>query len=140
MIEGLRVTVLGDELRRLLEQRVNEHRQRAEWWRREQARTPEEQTEEEPLLPGQMCANEALRHDWQAEVLGFIRDHTDSGEVYRLGQEDLVFAELLPEKPGWMQQEDYEERTNVGFQLERLTKNVGMLMPLGGEWRATEDA
>ena len=74
--------------------------------------------------------------------LGFIRDHTDSAESYRLAEEDLGFAELLPEKPAWIQQEEYEERTSVGFQLERLTKSVGTFMPnaLAGGWHAEEDA
>jgi hypothetical protein len=40
----------------------------------------------------------------------------------RLGEADLAFGELLPPKPGWLEQEEYEERTNVGFQLERLAK------------------
>jgi hypothetical protein len=141
MIDGLRLTIPGDELRRLLEERVHDHQRRAEWWKREEARTPEQQTEEEPLLPDRMCANEAERHEWRAEVLRFIRDHTDCAESYRLGEEDLAFAELLPEKPGWMQQEEYEERTTVGFQLERLTKSVGTFMPnaLPG-WHAGEHA
>jgi hypothetical protein len=39
------------------------------------------------------------------------------------------FGELLPEKPTWMEQQDYEERTSVGFHLERLTKGIGDLMP-----------
>ncbi|MGH7947359.1 MAG: hypothetical protein ACREF9_20490 [Opitutaceae bacterium] len=76
-----------------------------------------------------MCENEAERHEWRAEVLAFIRDHVDSTEVYRLGESDLAFGELLPEKPGWMEQEEYEERTGVAFHLERLTKRVGELMP-----------
>ena len=38
---------------------------------------------------------------------------------------DLEFGELLPSKPGSIEQEDYEERTAVGFQLERLTKRLG---------------
>ena len=50
-------------------------------------------------------------------------------EAYRLGEQDLVFGELLPEKPGWIEQQEYEERTSVGFHLERLTKNVGGLVP-----------
>jgi hypothetical protein len=32
------------------------------------------------------------------------------------------FGELLPEKPGWLEEEEYEERTGVGFHLERLTR------------------
>lgn len=129
MIDGLKLTMTGEELRRLLEQRIEGHVQCAERWKREQARTPDEQTEDEPLLPDHMCANEAERHEWRAEVLGFIRDHIESGEVYRLGDADLAFTELLPEKPGWLEQQEYEERTSVGFHLGRLTKHMGELAP-----------
>src|SRR5206468_2877663 len=85
---------------------VNEHRRRADWWKAEEARTPEEQTEDSPLLPDHMCANEAERHEWRADVLGFIRDHIEPAEAYRLGEADLAFGELLPEKPEWMEQEE----------------------------------
>ena len=128
-IDGLKLTMPGEEVRRLLEQRMDDHERRAQRWKREEARTPEEQTEDEPLLPDEMCANEAERHTWRADVLGFIRDHIESAEVYRLGEADLAFAELLPEKPHWMEQEEYEERTSIGFHLGRLTKSVGALMP-----------
>jgi hypothetical protein len=130
MIQGLKLTVTGEELRTLLQQRIEDHLERARRWKREEARTPEEQTEEEPLLPSHMCANEAERHEWRAEVLEFIRDHVDAGEVYRLGEADLVFSELLPDKPGWLEEEDYEERTSVGFHLGRLTRTVGELRPM----------
>ena len=129
MIEGLMLTIPGEELRRLLEQRVVDHHRRADWWKREQARAPEEQTEEQPLLPEQICETESERHEWRAAVLGFIRDHIDSAEVYRLSEADLEFGELLPETPGSIEQEEYEERTRVGFQLERLSKNVGQILP-----------
>jgi hypothetical protein len=125
MIDGLRLTLTGAEVRTLLEKRIQAHARRAEWWRHEQARTPEEQTEEEPLLPEHTCENEADRHDWRASVLGFIRDHIEFTEVYRLGEADLEFGELLPAKPGWLEQEEYEERTSVGFHLGRLTKKNG---------------
>ena len=120
----------GEELRTLLEQRIYAHQRRAEWWKHEQTRTPEQQTEEVPLLPEGMCKNEEERHEWRAAVLGFIRDHVDAGTVYRLGEADLSFGELLPAKPGWLEQEEYEERTSVGFQLERLTKRMGERTPL----------
>jgi hypothetical protein len=76
-----------------------------------------------------MCENEAQRHEWRAAVLGFIRDRIECAEVYRLGEADLLFGELLPEKPGWLEQEEYEERTSVGFHLGRLAKTVGEVMP-----------
>jgi len=127
-IDGLRVTISGEDLRKLLEQRIQEHRRRADW-KCEQARTPEQQTEDEPLLPEHMCANEAERHEWRVDVLAFIRDHIDSAELYRLGEADLAFGELLPEKPDWLEQQEFEERTSVGFHLERLAKRMGELMP-----------
>jgi hypothetical protein len=91
---------------------------------REQARTPEEQTEDEPLMPEHICENEAERHEWRVTVLEFIRDRIESAEVYRLGEADLRFGELLPEKPAWLEQEEYEERTSVGFHPERLSKKL----------------
>jgi hypothetical protein len=81
------------------------------------------------LLPDHICENSADRHGWRAYVLGFIREHIDSSEVYRLGEADLTFGELLPEKPGWLEQEEYEERTGVAFHLERLTKRIGEVLP-----------
>ena len=127
MIEGLMLTIPGEELRRLLEQRADDHPRRADWWKREQVRAPEEQTEDQPLLPEHMCENEAERHEWRAAVLRFIRDRIEPAEVYRLGEADLAFGELLPEKPGSVEQEEYEERTRVGFHLEQLTRRAGEL-------------
>lgn len=127
MIDGLKLTFSGEELRTLLEDRIADHNGAADHWPREQARTPESETEDAPLLPEHMCECEEERHVWRAEVLEFIRDHVDPQEAYRLSAADLEFGELLPSKPRWMEQEDYEERTAVGFQLERLTKRLGEL-------------
>src|SRR4029078_7660179 len=44
MIDGLKVTVTGEELQKLLERRAEVHRQRAERWQHESERTPEQQT------------------------------------------------------------------------------------------------
>ena len=59
MIDGLRLTISGEELRRLFEHRIEHHERCVKHWKREQARTPEEQTEDEPLLPEQICGHEA---------------------------------------------------------------------------------
>ncbi|MGH7484499.1 MAG: hypothetical protein ACREMY_02700, partial [bacterium] len=83
MVNGLQLTIPGEEVRRLLEQRMEAHRQRADWWKREQARTPDEQTEEQPLLPEHICENEAERHEWRAAVLEFILDRIEFAETYR---------------------------------------------------------
>jgi hypothetical protein len=123
-IEGLKLTFQGEELRTLLEERRQAHEAQAARWRHELTRGPEGQTEAEPLLPDQMCENEALEEEWQAEVLDFIRDHIEAEEVYRLGKSDLEFGDLLPEKPGWMKQAEYEERTALAFGLERIAKKL----------------
>jgi hypothetical protein len=127
MIDGLKLTITGEELRSLLERQIESHERSADRWKREQERNPEEATDEEPMLPEHMCATEAERHEWRADVLEFMREHIDVREIYRLGEDDLTFGELLPEKPGWLEQQEYEERTAISFQLERLTKTVGQL-------------
>jgi hypothetical protein len=129
MIEGLKITINGEELQALLAQRMEEHERRAARWKREQGRTPEEETVEEPLLPAHICENAAARHEWRADVLGFIREHIDASEVYRLGAADLEFAELLPEKPGCMEQEEYEAGASIGVDLTRLSKTLGEVVP-----------
>ena len=124
MIEGLKLTFSGEELRTLLEAQIQRHEQRADWWTHEQSRTPEDATEDEPLLPDHICTHEAERHVWRSRVLTFIRDHVETTETYRLDAANLESGELLPVPPGWLEQEEYEERTRVAFGLERLTKAV----------------
>jgi hypothetical protein len=123
-IEGLKLTFLGEELRTLLEARQRVHVARAQRWKHELTRTAEDQTEDAPLLPDQICENEAEEEEWRAEVMAFIREHLEPEETYRLGKTDLEVGELLPEKPGWMQQEEYEERTGVAFHLERIARKL----------------
>jgi len=123
-IDGLKLKFAGEELRTLLDQRRREHEERAARWRHELTRGPQDQTEDEPLLPDHICENEAERHDWHAEVSAFIRDHIDPDEFYQLGQADLEFGELLPEKPGSLKQTEFEERSRVGFSLERIAKKI----------------
>ena len=67
-----------------------------------------------------MCENEAERHEWRASVLSFIGDHVDIKETYRLGADDLAFGELLPDKPGWLDQEEVP-RANEGWISARAT-------------------
>ena len=127
MIDGLKLTFAGVELRKLLEERIAFHNMSADRWRSEQSRTPESETEDAPLLPDHICEHETERHEWRASVLEFIRIHIEPQATYRLGAVDLEFGELLPPKPASIEQEDYEERTAVGFHLGRLAKRVGEL-------------
>ena len=108
-IEGLKLTMSGYELHSVLGERIADHEESAAWWKLQASRSPEEQTEEEPLLPEHMCENEADRHAWRARVLRFIREHVDVTDMYRLGPDDLAFGELLPAAPDSVQQIEYEE-------------------------------
>ena len=123
-IDGLKLTFKGEEIQTLLDERRRVHEARAARWKRELTRGPEDETEERPLLPEHMCENQADEEAWRVEMMTFIREHIDPDETYQLGKEDLDFGELLPEKPGWMQQQEYEERTGVAFHLERIAKKL----------------
>ena len=81
-IDGLKLTLTGGELSDLLARRVEAHRERARWWQREQTRTPAEQTDDEPLLPNEMCENEEAKHRWRADVLTFLREHLEVDEGF----------------------------------------------------------
>jgi hypothetical protein len=116
MIDGLKLTLSGEELRTRLEERIRCHERRARRWMRDRERTEADATEEEPLLPDQICKHEAERHTWRADLLTFIRDHIDAAEAYRLGAADLEYAEVLPEKPDSVEQEEYEERQDLAGQ------------------------
>lgn len=127
MINGLVLTIPGQELIDLLDRRAAYHRRKAEWWQRESERDASEQTEENPVLPTHMCENEAERHEWRAEVLAFMRERIEPAEIYRLGERDLAFGELLPAAPWCVEQAEYEERNGIAFNLEQLTKRLGRL-------------
>ena len=116
----------GEQICAALDERIRVHGRRAEHWRQEAERTPESQTDEHPLLPDEMCENEAEEERWRVDVLTFIRDHIDASEVYRLDPNDLAFGELLPDKPGWMEQEEYERENALRFGVERLNRSRGL--------------
>lgn len=75
MIEGLKLTFTGEELIAQVEQRIRHHEQ--------------------------SDAREELRRARLA-TLALIRDHLVADEVYRLGEYDLRFADLLPEEEEWL--------------------------------------
>ena len=106
MIDGLKLILTGEEIKSLLEQQAAAHRTQATHWRREAMRPLEEQIEHGRVISEQRCESEAARLEWRADVLTFLRDHLDPSEVYRLGESDLEFAELLPEPPASLEQED----------------------------------
>jgi hypothetical protein len=131
MIDGLKVTLTGEELRARLDERVKDHEREAEWYkRRAKSQSPEDDRDDDNddvVLPEHMCDFERELHEWRAEVLAYLRDHLDASEVYRLGEADLEFGELLPEKPGCVEQEEFERETGPQFAIERLAREVRKL-------------
>ena len=132
MIDGLKLTFSGSELRSILEHGIERHEAMANRWAGETLQDKEDETADAPFRPLHICENEAERHTWRAATLAFIRDHVDPGETYRLSAADLEFGEFLPPKPKWVDQDEYEERTRIGFALERLVKSMDGL----GGWGA----
>ena len=108
MIDGLKLTMTGEQLRTQIDQRVAQHQLWAAHWTEEAARTKDDETPDRPLLPEHICENEAARSEWRAKRLIFLRDHLDPAEVYLLGEMDLEFADLLAEEPE-MHGPDYTE-------------------------------
>ena len=125
MIEGLKLTMTGEELRGRLAERVKHHEELVERYEHEAKREPNRNDEDDFVLPEHMCEYEQQLHEWRAETLSYLREHIEGGEVYRLGPADLEFGEILPEKPGMVEQEEYEREQRVGFSLERIAKEIG---------------
>jgi hypothetical protein len=136
------VTLTGEELRARLDERVKDHEREAKWYRRRPKDEPgrgvpgndepgndEDEDDErgEVLLPEHICEFERELHEWRAEVLAYLRDHLDVSEVYLLGESDLEFGELLPDKPGCVEQEEFERETGPQLAIERLAKEVRKL-------------
>ena len=125
MIEGLKLTMTAEQLRHRLDERVKHHQRVVEHYEREAKRKPDPKDEYDFVLPEHMCEFEQELHAWRAETLAYIREHLEGGEVYRLGPADLEFGEILPEKPGCVEQDEYERENAVGFNMERIAKEIG---------------
>lgn len=100
MIEGLKVTVSGTELRELCHARAEHHRNRAAQYDKKLAvLEPDDSDSEAGKMAGLMgstTANPAKQlqerrneHVQQAEELTFIAKHLDTDERYLLDREDL---------------------------------------------------
>jgi len=109
VVDGLRLTITGGELRRLLDDRIAEHERSAAYWKRELIRAAGEQADEGAGQNEETFANEAVRHEWRIDVLAFIRDHVEPLHTYCIDRSDLIFAELLPMKP-WFVEKEAEDR------------------------------
>jgi hypothetical protein len=98
VIEGLKLTMTGVQLRTTIEGRIRWHQSEV---RRMSKQLKNPHADDESSYPQQMLENEMTRAERQVELLTFIRDYVVPDEVYRLGEFDLRFADLLPEEDPW---------------------------------------
>ena len=82
MIDGLKVTMSGEELKGKLDERIESHARQAAHWAR-QLKAPG--SDEGVPMPAHIVENEIERAHDQVETLTFIRDHIIGEETYRLG-------------------------------------------------------
>jgi hypothetical protein len=124
MIDGLKLTFTGDELRRRLQNRIERHRAQAERLEAD-FRGDGEPDEDAVQLPEHMLEEMLEEHEWRAKVLEFIQAHIEEGETYRLGRDDLEFGELLPPIPGIVEAARDEARGGpLAFEMGRLTRAI----------------
>lgn len=93
MIEGLRVTVSGVELRNLCKDRVIHHLERAEKYQQQIVSMKESAIEGMNYTNGdpvRALTDKCASHEAEAAELAFIADHLMMTETYLLGKEDLV--------------------------------------------------
>ena len=107
IVDGLKLTMTGVELRALLVDAVKARVRLADHWKKEAARAPEERKAGgTSRLPGRICEKEAERQEWRAEMLTFLKNHVDASATYWLGRDDLEFGDLLPEEPDWLEEDE----------------------------------
>ena len=97
MIEGLKLTMTGVQLRTNIDGRIRWHQSEI---RRLSKHLKSRDGDDEAPYPEHMLENEINRAERQIEVLTFIRDYIVADEVYRLGEFDLRLADLLPDDEG----------------------------------------
>jgi hypothetical protein len=98
VIDGLKLTMTGTELRSNLAERVRWHQGEMD---RMTGQLKTHRAQSEGPYADRLLEDEISRAHRRIEILTFIRDYIVADEVYRLGEFDLRFADLLPDDDGW---------------------------------------
>lgn len=96
MIEGLKLTMTGSELRERLDARIRWHEGRRDEFARALTEAAESGDDTAVQLPDHIVEHMRDEHDSRASVLLLIHDHVEAAETYRLAEPDLIFAEMIP--------------------------------------------
>ena len=96
MVEGLKLTLTGEQLIAKLNERIRFHTTALAT----QSKLLRRRTgENESSAAKRRIQREIAETENRIETLAFVRDHIEIDETYRLGEYDLRFADLLPEDP-----------------------------------------
>ena len=93
MIEGLKVTIVGEELAQLCMCRADYHRERSEKYTQQIEAMKKDRIEGMNYTNGdpiKSLEDRRATHDSEYGELVFIADHIEKSETYLLGREDLV--------------------------------------------------
>lgn len=104
MIEGLRVTVEGPELRQLCQDRAVHHHERALKYAAQVVSMKENAIEGMAYTNGdpvRALEDKREQHEAEAAELEFIANHVELRESYLLGREDLVKLGITKGRGGW---------------------------------------
>ena len=111
MIHGLKLDVPAEELVTRLDERIARHRAKVDAYQAQLHRLGEigpDPEDDDPVaeLRGRGSPRSGLErkrqeHLERVELLTFLRQHLVTAETYRLSEEDLRFAELLPHGRYW---------------------------------------
>ena len=96
----------------------------AKHWRREAGQRSRTKPKTSRCCPNTSVRTKPSDSSGAPTCWSFFSDHLEPLEHYRLSESDLAFGELLPPKPGWLEQDEDEERTRVGFGLERVARRI----------------
>ncbi len=92
MIEGLKVTIVGTELRDLCAKRADHHRERSKAYAEQIVSMERNKVEGMNYSGGdpmQALTDKKSQHDGEAGELDFIAEHLQATEQYLLGRDDL---------------------------------------------------
>jgi hypothetical protein len=95
VIDGLKIQMSAEELALRLSERANWNDATADEYERQLRRRPAER--DDPRMPDQLLELESEQHRGRAATLRLLRDHLVPGGIYLLAEQDLQFADLVPE-------------------------------------------
>jgi hypothetical protein len=95
MIEGVKFSVSGSEMKAHLESRVRFHRERAEFYEQQKEQFASAPTADMSNDPVRGLKEAGKRHYERAELFSFYAAHTPVEETFRLSEHELQSLEFI---------------------------------------------